>query len=103
MEAVDVAQRRIAIAEESGRITLTVRQAEDAHEEARDAVAGFSLGAALPPKRAIAWTAVVLILILFLALPIVTHLARAPAKPEKMRSKARIRSSSSRGSKGFGR
>jgi predicted CXXCH cytochrome family protein len=73
---------RLAIAEEDGRIVITMREAEDAREVIHDAVAGFSLGYALPSKRLLAWAAVTTILLLFLVVPIGTHLMRAPAAPK---------------------
>jgi predicted CXXCH cytochrome family protein len=72
---------RLAIAEEDGRVVVTMRQAEDEHEKAHDAIAGFSLGAALPSKRNLAWGSVIVILMLFLIVPIATHVLRTPAQP----------------------
>jgi len=66
---------------EGGDIAVTVRQAEEAEGGKPDALRGFSLANALPGKRAIAWAALAAILAAFLAVPIWSNLARAPAEP----------------------
>ena len=57
-----------------GVCTLTVRQA-GAAESAIDNRRGFSLAGLFPGKRRTAWAAALAIFVLFLAIPIATHLA----------------------------
>lgn len=61
---------------DDGRTIITIRKADKDEGEVKDRLEGFSLGAVLPGKRVMAWTLAVAILVLFLALPIYTHLAR---------------------------
>jgi predicted CXXCH cytochrome family protein len=63
-----------------GAVTVAVRQLPEPTGEA-DALRGFSLASVLPAKRALSWAAVIAIVALFLAIPIWTHLHRAPAEP----------------------
>jgi len=69
---------RITVSEEAGAILLTVRQVEDGATRSGnlEQKLGFSLAGVLPGKRVMSWTLAVLILILFLAVPIVSHLTR---------------------------
>ncbi|HEY7807742.1 MAG TPA: cytochrome c3 family protein [Croceibacterium sp.] len=64
-----------------GAIAVTVRSAEGHDDHAKDALRGFALASVLPGKRAVAWAALAVIVIAFLAVPIYTHLTRTPAKP----------------------
>jgi hypothetical protein len=66
---------------DDGVAAVEVRQLEDRTGGKDDALRGFALASVLPAKRWISWAAVVAILALFLAVPIVSHLTRAPAKP----------------------
>ena len=73
---------RVAISQEGdGPVTATVRQAEQV-EGKTDALKGFALASALPSKRAMAWIGLGAVLLAFLAVPVFTHLSRAPAKPD---------------------
>jgi hypothetical protein len=63
-------------------VTITVRRAEAEVADKGRALAGFSLGGALPGKRALAWAGLVAILLAFLAVPIWSHLTRIPARPD---------------------
>ncbi|HEY6814558.1 MAG TPA: cytochrome c3 family protein, partial [Croceibacterium sp.] len=67
---------------EGGPVVVTVRKAEGPVGEKADALAGFSLGGVLPGKRLLAWAGLAAILVAFLAVPIWSHLAREPAKPD---------------------
>ncbi|GAA5054521.1 cytochrome c3 family protein [Erythrobacter westpacificensis] len=62
--------------ENGGTTVVTIRQAETNAGEAKDRLGGFALGGALPSKRAMAWAALVAILVAFLAVPIYTHATR---------------------------
>ncbi len=64
--------------DEMGKLVVTQRKVATEGGEARDRLAGFGLSGALPGKRVMAWTALVAILLLFLGIPIATHLARSP-------------------------
>lgn len=72
---------RLAIARDpagsgDARIAITIRQV--ARSEGQGEMAqGFALASALPSKRAMAWALASLILALLLAVPIITHSARA--------------------------
>lgn len=69
---------RLAIAQDAeGAATITIRQIEE-KAGGDDSLGGFALAAALPSKRAMAWVALGVILLAFLAVPIYTHLNRAP-------------------------
>lgn len=64
--------------EADGAVLLTVEAVRE--DEGRDSAEkdGLSLSSVMPAKRTIAWLLAGLILALFLALPIVSHLTRAP-------------------------
>jgi cytochrome c3-like protein/FHA domain-containing protein len=64
-----------------GAVTITVRSGPDKQGRQTEAVSGFGLASVLPGKRGVAWLALVAILLAFLAVPIYSHLTRAPAKP----------------------
>lgn len=68
-------------ADPSGATTITIRQSEKG-EGAGDAVRGFSPASVFPSKRAMSWILAGLVLCLFLAVPIASHLLRAPTKPD---------------------
>ncbi|WP_271079407.1 cytochrome c3 family protein [Aurantiacibacter sp. MUD61] len=61
---------------DDGKLTITQRKAAKDDGEAKDRLAGFGLSGALPGKRPMAWAALVAILVVFLAIPIVSHLSR---------------------------
>ncbi|TNE52634.1 MAG: cytochrome c family protein [Sphingomonadales bacterium] len=61
--------------DDSGAVRVSIRSSE-AREDARDAKASFALAAAMPSKRALSWGFAVAILLAFLAIPIVSHMAR---------------------------
>jgi hypothetical protein len=63
--------------EEDGAVLLLIRMVEDQDRAgASDGRSGFSLAGVLPGKRPMAWIALALILVLFLALPIGSYLTR---------------------------
>lgn len=64
-----------------GPVTITISQTEGRTTSSSDALAGFSLGATLPGKRAMAWIALGVIMLAFLAVPIFTNLTRTPVPP----------------------
>jgi Cytochrome c3 len=70
---------RLAVAREAdGAISITIRQiADDAGKG--DALRGFALASVLPRKRAMSWVFAAAILLL-LAIPVASHLARTPVK-----------------------
>lgn len=72
---------RLAFSSENGLLTITVRQIDE-DEGAKDRLRGFSLAGTLPGKRIMSWSAVIAILVAFLAIPIFTHLTRAEVEPE---------------------
>ena len=73
---------RITVAREGdGPVALTVRRVSKT-AGARDVKRGFALAGALPGKRPMAWIALVAVLAAFLAIPVATNLARAPAEPD---------------------
>lgn len=75
----------LAIArEKDGPIAITIRQVE-ASEGKGDVLRGFALASTLPGKRALSWAFVGAILILFLAVPIFTHLTRERIAPDAAR------------------
>ncbi len=61
---------------DDGRTLVTIRQADKDEGAAKDRLDGFALGGALPSKRAMAWIGLATILVVFLAVPIFTHLTR---------------------------
>jgi len=74
---------------DDGRVSVTVRRADGSPDKS-EALAGFSLGGALPGKRVMAWAAFVAILLAFLAVPIWTHMTRDRVKPDYDRSGATL-------------
>jgi hypothetical protein len=72
---------RLVVTREGAAIAITIRQVV-AEEGKGDALRGFALASVLPSKRAMAWVSAVAILLLLLMVPVVSHLARAPAKPD---------------------
>lgn len=65
--------------EEDGRAVITVQEAREGRGEARDRLRSFSLAGTLPGKRIMSWSAVVAIILAFLAIPIWSHLNRPEA------------------------
>lgn len=81
---IELGSSILAIAQESaggapGPIAITIRQATEKGSHT-DAVRGFALGTALPSKRAMSWAFSLVILVLLLAVPIITHLTRTPVE-----------------------
>jgi len=73
---------RLAFSQDGdGPITVTQRQVED-KESSSDALAGFALASVLPSKRVMSWVGLGVILLAFLAIPIVSHVMRAPVEPD---------------------
>lgn len=72
---------RLQFASEDGAALITIRQAEAKEGGKGEALGGFSLASVLPGKRPVAWAGLAAILIAFLAVPVWTHLNRAPADP----------------------
>jgi hypothetical protein len=73
---------RMAVAREAdGRIIVTIRQVA-AEEGKGDALRGFSLASKLPSKRAMSWVFASAIILVLLIVPVASHLARTPAKPD---------------------
>lgn len=73
---------RLAVAREGdGRIAITIRQVV-AEEGKHDALRGFALASVLPSKRAMSWVFAGAILLLLLMVPVASHIARTPAKPD---------------------
>ena len=68
--------------EPDGRIAIVVRQAEQRGADRAATLGGFSLARVLPGKRPMAWAGLAAILLAFLAVPVWSHLTRAPAKPD---------------------
>ncbi|MCT2401540.1 cytochrome c3 family protein [Novosphingobium mangrovi (ex Huang et al. 2023)] len=64
-----------------GTVLLTIRQAETAATRSGDLEEkrGFSLSSVLPGKRIMSWSLAVVILLAFLAVPIISHQTRDPA------------------------
>ena len=70
---------RIAVSQATdGAALLTIRRIAAGHEDDGAEKARFTLTPVMPSRRMIGWIATLFILALFLALPIATHLARAP-------------------------
>jgi hypothetical protein len=71
-------------AEEGGqpRVVITVRQVADDDGEGKDRLRAFSLAAAMPGKRAMAWIGIVAALVIFLAVPVWSSLTRPEAEPD---------------------
>ncbi|MEO1731878.1 MAG: cytochrome c3 family protein, partial [Pseudomonadota bacterium] len=80
---IELGSSRLTIAREEGSsggaISITIRQAEEKGSKT-DTVRGFALGSALPSKRTMSWAFSLAILVLFLSVPIATHLMRAPVE-----------------------
>jgi hypothetical protein len=73
---------RLSIGQEGdGPVVVTVRQVEQGAGGAENATR-FALATVLPSKRAMAWGALAVILLAFLAVPIWSHLNRPELKPE---------------------
>jgi hypothetical protein len=73
---------RLAIAPEGADdIIITIRQVV-ADEGKTDALRGFALASVLPSKRAMSWAFAVSIAVLLLLVPVLSHLTRAPVKPD---------------------
>jgi hypothetical protein len=64
-----------------GAVAVTVRSTEGQDDHGKDALGSFSLASVLPGKRVIAWSALAIIVIAFLAVPIYSHMTRIPTKP----------------------
>ncbi len=71
---------RITVSEEDGAVLLTVRQLENAASRSGDLEQklGFSLAGVLPGKRVMSWALAGVILLLFLGLPMVSHMLWDP-------------------------
>ncbi len=67
--------------EEQGGTIITVRQVAHDDGEGKDRLRGFSLSSAMPGKRAMSWIGLAAVLTAFLAIPVWSHLNRAPAEP----------------------
>ncbi|MDE8651655.1 cytochrome c3 family protein [Novosphingobium album (ex Liu et al. 2023)] len=69
---------RITVAREGADVLLTVRQTDTAATRSGDLEEkrGFSLAGVLPGKRGVSWALAIVILLAFLAVPIVSHLTR---------------------------
>ncbi len=73
---------RLAIAPEGAHdIIITIRQVV-ADEGKTDALRGFGLASVLPSKRAMSWAFAVTIAVLLLLMPVLSHLSRAPTRPD---------------------
>jgi len=64
------------------KVVITVRQLADDDGEGKDRLRQFSLAAALPGKRTMAWAGIIAALMLFLAVPIMSGLSRPTAEPD---------------------
>jgi hypothetical protein len=71
---------RITVSEEDSAVLMTVRQVEDAASRSGnlEQKLGFSLAGVLPGKRVMSWALAGVILLLFLALPVVSHMLWDP-------------------------
>ena len=69
---------RISVSLDADEAVLLTIERVDAAPEANDEKRGVSLVGVLPSRRAMAWLSALLILGLFLALPIASHLTRGP-------------------------
>lgn len=65
-----------------GRVVITVRQLADDDGEGKDRLRSFSLAAAMPGKRAMAWIGLVVMLLAFLAVPVWSSLNRPEVEPD---------------------
>jgi predicted CXXCH cytochrome family protein len=68
--------------EADGAVAVVVRKVEDEVADKAEALGGFALGSVLPGKRPLAWAGLAAILLAFLAVPVWSHLTRAPAEPD---------------------
>ena len=73
---------REAAADGRALVVLTVRQVADDDGEGKDRLRQFSLAAALPGKRAMAWAGIVAVLLAFLAIPVWSSLNRPDVEPD---------------------
>jgi predicted CXXCH cytochrome family protein len=77
---ISLGSSRLAISRDGdGPVTIIIKQVEK-DAAAGDAIAGFELSSALPSKRVMAWAFSLLILVLLLSVPVITHLTRAPVE-----------------------
>lgn len=69
---------RVTVSREAGDTLLTVRQGDDSAARSGDLEhkRGFSLATVLPSKRVVSWGLALLIVILFTAIPIISHQTR---------------------------
>lgn len=72
----------LQFAVEDARVAIVIREADEDVGEAKDRLRGFSLAAALPGKRPMAWATLAVVLVAFLAVPVWSHLTRVPAKAD---------------------
>jgi hypothetical protein len=79
---LELGSYRLAFSAEDGATAITIRQAEGRESRRTDATRGFALASVLPGKRGLAWLSLIVILLAFLAVPIYSHLTRAPVKPD---------------------
>jgi len=72
---------RVSVSGEDDTILLTVRQVADAATRSGDLEQklGFSLAGVLPGKRMMSWTLAGIVLLLFLVVPVVSHMLWNPA------------------------
>ncbi len=66
---------------EDGAVAVTVRRASEQEGHGKEALRGFALASVLPGKRVVAWAALAVILIAFLAVPIYSHMTRTVVQP----------------------
>jgi predicted CXXCH cytochrome family protein len=66
--------RMTIVQDETGAVLLTIRQPDDATRGRSDEKRDFSLAGVLPGKRTMSWISLLLILAVFLAFPIASHL-----------------------------
>ena len=74
---------RITVSLDETTPVLTLRELADSADHGDDA-AGFTLASVLPGRRRMGWIAVLLILGLFLALPIASHMLRGSSPGDKV-------------------
>jgi hypothetical protein len=70
------------VADGASRVVITVRQLADDDGEAKDRLRKFSLAAAMPGKRAMAWIGLAVMLLAFLAVPVWSSLNRPEVEPD---------------------
>jgi predicted CXXCH cytochrome family protein len=77
---------RIMAGREGDEILLTVRQTGTAATRSGDLEGkrGFSLGGVLPGKRGVSWAVAIVILLAFLAVPVISHLTRNVAAEQSV-------------------